>query len=463
MKRRLIVCFFALALLVSVLPSQSSAQSVNYFTIAMVGYPPRANTMVAGLFHNATVALSSPTEDVVLKAYQNSPFAGPGINNTYTWSYDNGTWTDDLYDYYLNTSACARSGNTFHFYVAVDATASPGSWRWTIQADGAEIFNNTYYVEEPIAGIRLSSPTFYFRIMPYGTGYINSYKPGDPANSSHFTTENIGNTPLAMDISYESMNNLFSTSNTTGVWNPGESRTHYIEFQAEAWSPRRFEVDGVVTGQPLLLATPQTVSLTVTPQATYDVVVTVARQGYDVFQLENVVVQYKNLYPSRYEESLAIDLYISARDGSESSYLGAETDNLTINSIKYEGNDQNSPFLLALSDSEEEHVQVNLTCTTRPPRGQSSMLAYANFRIELSDHSETGTFTTTVIVAQVAGGDDDIGLGPPSIIALAFVLIAVLLIGLFVWHTKRKAELRRRMELEEKIRRRKLKALKKRK
>lgn len=449
--------------MMSSLPSQTSAQSLNYFTVAMVGYPPRANTMVAGLFHNVTVALNAASDDVVLKAYQNSPFPTPAINNTYAWSYNAGNWTDDLYDYYINTSACARSGDAFHFNVAVDSTASQGSWRWIIEADGAEIFNNTYYVEEPVAGIRMSSPTFYFRIMPYGTGYINSYKPTDPVNSSFLTTENIGNTPLDMDISYDSMNNLFSTSNTTGIWHPGEKRTHYIEFQAEAWSPRKFAVSGVVTGFPLLLATPQTVSLTVTPQATYNVVVTVARQGYDVFQLGNVVAQYKNLYPSRYGDSLAIDLYLSAKDGTDSAYLGAETLNLTMNSMLYQGSGRNSPFLLSLADDREEHVIVNVSCTTRPPRGNSSIRGNIDFRVELNDFSESDTFTTVVIVSQVSGGEEDKGLGPPFIIAVVFIFTAVVLILLFAWQTKRRAEIRKRMELEEKIRRRKLKALKKRK
>ena len=419
--------------------------------------------MVAGLFHNATVSINQHSDDVVLKTYSNNPFAGPGINNTYSWSYNAGIWTDDLYDYYLNTSGCIRAGNTFHFHVAIDSTASPGSWRWIIDVDGVEVFNNTYYVEEPVAGIRMSSPTFYFRIMPYGTGYINSYKPGDPVNSSYFTTENIGNTPLEMTIEYNNLNNLFSTSNTTGIWNPGEVRTHYIEFQAEAWSPRRFEVSGIITGHPKLLATPQTVALTVTPQATYDVVVTVARQGYDVFQLGNLVAQYKNLHPSKYGDSLAIDLFLSAKDGADSAYLGLETDNLTLNSITHNGVEQDPPFAVTLSEEREEHVVVNLTCTTRPPRGQTSMLAYAVFRVEASDFSESGTFTSTVIVAQVSGGEDDAGLGEPFILAGIFIMFAVLLVGLVAYMTKKKAEMRRRIELEEKIRRRKLKALKKRK
>lgn len=463
MKRKLIVCFFALAIAVSAMPSPASAQSLDFFSIRMVGYPSRANTMVAGLFHNVTVALDGPSDDVVVKANFNSPFTDAGINNTYRWSYNAGAWTDELYDYYINTSACLRAEDKFHFVVAVDSTVNHGSWRWIVDVDGSEVYNNSFYVEEPVAGIRMSSPTFYFRIFPYNTGYISSYIPGEPANSSYFTTENIGNTPLDISISYESLNSLFSTSNSTGTWETGEKRSHYIEFQAQSWSPRKFEVKGVIHGQPKLLATPQTVSLTVTPSTTYDVVVTVARQGYDVFQFGNIVAQYKNLYPSKYGKSLNLDLFLTAREGTDSAYLGAETNNLTINKITYLDEDRNSPFLLSVNDVDEAHVIVNVSCTTRPARGQTSILTYANFRIELNDFSDSDTFTSTVIVAQVSGGDDDPGLGPPSMIALAFILIMIMLIGLFVWQTRRKAELKKRIELEERIRRRKLKALKKRK
>ena len=109
-----------------------------------------------------------------------------------------------------------------------------------------------------------------------------------------------------------------------------------------------------------------------------------------------------------------------------------------------------------LRDDSEVQILVNVTCSVALLHGQSSMIAHTNFTIELDDFSDSGTFQNTIIVGAVSGGgDDNIGLGPPSMMAIAFIIITLVALALFTWRTRRKAELEKRKELEDRIRRKK--------
>ena len=466
MDRRIVVLFGALMLISSWLPTASQAQVVDSVTIAMLDYPPRQATsgdyaLVGGVLHNITVSLSQASDNVRLTAYLDTELNATNNTNYYQWSHQAGNWSDELYAYFIREAESSRQGNTFSFIIGTAAGAQEGTWRLAVFVDDVEEYNNTFELERPWAGISMTAPTFYFQVVPYGSGYISSYNAADPVNSTDFNTRNIGNVPIEMSITFDQFNAQFGTTNSTGIFSPGDDRTHFVEFQAQPWSPRKFTVKGRVTGEPQILVTPATVSCNVAPQTVFDVVVIVARQGYDVFQIEGVTVQYKRLFPAQYRGTIKMDLYLT---GNRSVYFGADGDNLTISDIHYLGESKNDNFLLSLRDDSEAHITVNVTCSYPPPRGQSSMSAYANFAIELSDFSDSGTFAAVVVVGQSSGGgDDDPGLGPPSLIALAVILAAVCIIGVFLFKTKRDAELERRSEMEDRIRRRKEKAKKRRK
>ncbi len=466
MDRRIVVLFGALMLISSWLPTASQAQVVDSVTIAMLDYPPRQATsgdyaLVGGVLHNITVSLSQASDNVRLTAYLDAELNATNNTNYYQWSYQAGNWSDDLYAYFIREAESSRQGNTFNFIIGTAAGAQEGTWRLAIFVDDVEEYNNTFELERPWAGISMTAPTFYFQVVPYGSGYINSYNAADPVNSTDFNTKNIGNVPIDMSITFDQFNAQFATSNSTGIFSPGEERVHFVEFQAQPWSPRKFTVKGRVSGEPQILVTPATVSCSVAPQTVFDVVVIVARQGYDVFQIEGVTVQYKRLFAAQYRNSVTMDLYLT---GNRSLYFGVDGDNLTISDVQYLGESRNHNFLMSVRDDSEAHVVVNITCSIPPPRSQSSMSTYANFAVELSDFSDSGTFAAVVVVGQgAADDDDDIGLGPPSMIALVIILVAVCILAVFLFKTKRDAELERRRELEDRIRQRKEKVRKRRK
>jgi hypothetical protein len=266
--------------------------------------------------------------------------------------------------------------------------------------------------------------------------------------------------PTTLTITYDSMNNLFSTTNSTGTYYPGEEKTHYVSFQAPSWSPRQITVKGRVHCEPQLLLTPNIVSTLVAPETVFEVVVMVARPGYEIFQMEGVTVQYKSFYSANYTERLTFDMWLT---GNKIIYLNQEMDNVTFDDFFSQGETSADELLLALSDINEQRVVVNVTCSVAPPRLNytSSLMAYAHFDISLEDGSGTGHITSNIVVSPSRGTGDDspLSLNLTVLIILIVIFIAV---GFFMLKAYRKTEEEKRHDLEEKIRLKKEKARKQR-
>ncbi|MBA3045358.1 MAG: hypothetical protein KKH41_08570 [Candidatus Thermoplasmatota archaeon] len=458
---RKFICVLLLLLIASLsLQPISKAQATSTMTISMGDI--EKTTVVAGIIHNITVSLSQASDDVVLRAYLASGFTAGSKSNNYSWSYSAGAWADDIYDYYMMDDS-ARYANNYCFYVAVDSQAVASTWRFVVLVDGVEIQNKPVTVETPVAGISMSAPTFYFNVIPYGTGYISSWVPNNATASEYLTTRNTGNVPLNLYITFESVDvfgtsQSFGATNSTGTYLPKEQRIHYVDFQAQSWSPRKFTVKGFISGEPQLLMTPDTVSTIIAPRTTFDVVVTVARPGYQVFQMDGVTVQYKSFYYSAYKRSITLDMYLT---GNKSVYMGQSMQNLTFNGFMHDVTEYDDEFLLALSDNVEQHVTVNVTCSSQPPWKQPSMIAYANFNMRLADDSRTGSFTSNVVVSATAETETPL---PISASVLVIIILAVIFIsiGLILFRVYKKSEEERRRELEDRIRKKKEKAKKQR-
>lgn len=454
--RHTVVCMLLL-LMLAALPMQSftEGQVTSVMTISMGGVVK--TTLVAGIVHNISISLSQASDDVVLKAYLSSGFTTSNNTNNYSWSYSSGTWSDDLYDYFIKNES-ARYGNIFSFNIALNSQAVPGNWRFVTYVDGTEVGNRVVLVEKPVSGISMSAPTFYFNVIPYGTGFMSSWMEGNVSSPvyGYLTTKNIGNVPLTLQITFEGTGmfgtaSSLSATNSTGTAFPQEQRQHYVSFQAQSWSPRKFTVKGFISGEPQLLMTPNTVSTIIAPRTTFDVVVTVARPGYDVYQMDGVSVQYKAFYYSGYKSKISMDLYLT---GNKSVYLGHEMQNLTFNHFTTDVQNINDEILISLSDTVEQHVVVNVTCSSQPPWKQPSMIAYANFNLRLAETAGAGRFTSNVVVS---AGSETESANPisASMMAIIVLVIVFIVIGIFIFNVYRKTEAERRKELEDKIRKKK--------
>jgi cbb3-type cytochrome oxidase subunit 3 len=457
MRCKFVSLLIVLILVSLALPLGSEAQVVtSAMTITMGGL--QHTTIVAGIIHNITLSISQASANVTLRAYFSGSIIIANNTNNYSWSYSSGVWADDLYGYYIKNES-ARYGTAYCFNIALDSTAWVGNWRFVTIVNGTEVSNNIIMVERPVAGLSMSAPTFYFQVVPYGTGFISSWKSNDVVNSSSLSTKNIGNVPMTFRITYETMNSLFTTTNSTGTSNPEEQRTHFISFQAQSWSPRKFTVKGKVNGEPQLLMTPNTVTTIVAAQTTFDVVVTVARPGYQIYQMDGVTVQYKSFYSSAYKQKLSLDMYLT---GNKSVYLSQDVKNLTFNNYYNQVTQETTDdILFALRDDVEQQVVVNITCSSAPPWKQPSMITYANFNLSLSDNTGTGRFTSNVVVSSVPEENNEFPV-PMNVFVIVILVIVFVAIALFMFRAYRKTEEEKRKELEEKIRRKKERARKQR-
>ncbi len=438
-------------------PGILTRQGTGEWAVSMAGVAK--TSIVAGIIHNITIPLDHLANNVTLVARTASAFTQGNISNNYSWTYLSGVWTDNLYGYYIDNGS-ARYGNVYCFHLAVDSTSVTGWWSFAVYADGIWDSAQQYQVVTPQAGISMSAPKFYFKVFPYSAEAISSWIVGNPENSSSVKTENIGNVPTTLTITYDSMNSLFSTTNSTGTYYPGEQKTHFITFQAPEWSPRQITIKGRIHCEPQLLLTPNIVSTLVAPETVFEVVVTVARPGYQIFQMDGVTVQYKSFYSANYSEKLMFDMWFT---GNKSISLEQEMEDLTFNDFFFQGRKSTDGLVLILSDTEEQRVAVNVTCSVAPPRLNytSSLMAYAHFDLTPEDGSAAGRLTSNVVV-QPSGGSMDDGALSANLTVLIILIVVFVVIGLFLARAYRKSEEERRRELEDKIRLKKEKARKQR-
>ncbi len=371
------------------------------------------------------------------------------MTNYYHWSYNNSVWTDNLGLDLINTGLSEIYGNTYCFYIGMIGNATPGHWSLSIITDGQtdQAWDGTLQVEAPVSGIAFSGPNFYFNVPPFETDSINTYVPDNPRNTTYFTTTNSGNVPMDFQITYDDFNDRFSTTNSTGVTYPFEKRTHHISFQADAWSPREFKVKGRIHGEPKMLVNPSMISFILAPESAFNVIVTVARPGFEIFQMPGLVVQYNERILANYNDELALDLYIT---GTKNSHLSTEGDKLTLLNIQQDGIIMSQPVYIQVSEETETHLIVNVNCSIAPPRGKLSMMAYVNFVAETDDFVSSGNFTTTIVVKAKSflEEEEDTGLGSMNILAIILIIAGIALAFLSMAYYKRKEEKERKIKEE---------------
>ncbi len=453
MIKKPLAIILSLLFLISIIPTFAEAQLVDSVELRISGEVLRQrdgmDITVAGVLHNLTIELNSPANTIDVYAYS-IKHNNTDITNYYHWSYNNSIWTDHLYTDFINSDLSSVYENTYCFYLGMIGNATPGQWILSIIVDDQAIqeWNETFIVEAPVSGIAFSGPNFYFNVSPFQTDSIDSYMQDDPQNTTYFTTKNSGNVPMDFDISYDDYDELFTTTNSTGISHLGEERVHHIAFRAEKWSPREFTVKGRIHGEPKMLVTPTMISFILAPESAFNVIVKVARPGYDIFQMSGLVVQYKSRLIADYNDELGLDLYLT---GTKDSHLSTEVDKLSLVNILQNDIEVTQPVYAQVSSDTETHMLVTINCSIAPPRGQPSMLAYVNFMAETDDFANSGQFTTTIVVKAKTflEEEEDVGLGPMNILAISLIIVGIVLAFLIMAYQGHKSEKERKRKEEE--------------
>ncbi len=407
MRKTIIVIILAM-MIIGGLPVKPAHGAIDNFEISLAGEDPRFSggypIIVAGIWHNLDFSLPSTSNNVTVFLYEGS--ALPTVKNEtnfYQFHYDGSTWEDLEYSDYISPTNCALLGSLYSFYIGLHATAVEGSWTLEIFSNGVEEHSSIVLVEMPRAGISFSGPSFYFDIEPYQSISLSTYDPADSSGSSYFTTSNTGNIPMEFEFTYDIYDNLLSTSNSTGIRHLGEQSRHYIDLQAQAWSPREFTIKGIITGEPNMLVTPETTAYILSPTASFNIILKVARPDFEIFQMDGLVVQYKSMVMAEHNDEVDLDLYVT---GTNDSHLSVSTTDLTL--IKIFKNDVETlerPVYVSFSEDVETHLLVTIECSESPSENQVSMMAYVHYKAETDDTQIVGFFNTSMVV-RISTTDD---------------------------------------------------------
>jgi len=121
---------------------------------------------------------------------------------------------------------------------------------------------------------------------------------------------------------------------------------------------------------------------------------------------------------------------------------------LTLNNMFSQGNQYADSLLLNLTDETEAYVQANVTCSVPPGENQASILAYANFDLELLDQTDSGRFTSTVVVASVPNSQNTDSPLQANLMVLGIIVAIFTIVGLVLYRVHKLVEEERRGELE---------------
>ncbi|HID26067.1 MAG TPA: hypothetical protein EYP23_06390, partial [Thermoplasmata archaeon] len=124
-------------------------------------------TIVAGRFFSLEIQLTSQANKITVIAYRGNvvPNESNRSNlNYYHWEYDHGVWRDrsGYTKLYIKPRKCYTHGNTYVFYISLDAKAEQGKWRIKISVDNSETrtFPTTVKPVIPLFNLGVASVKF---------------------------------------------------------------------------------------------------------------------------------------------------------------------------------------------------------------------------------------------------------------------------------------------------------------
>jgi len=436
-----------LALTPLAIPASAAISSVGF---NMPGEAPRFTNggvpiMVAGVLHYINVTVAAPHTNVTIVCHTGA--TAPAIQNDtnyYSWAYKNGVWSDVKYGSYINLSQCSNQiNNVYKFAVGMAASATEGTWNFTILVDGTLDWASDMAVEAPNAGFSLSRPDFFFTVSPFQTQSVSSY---DPTNQSFYVrSTNMGNVPLKWEFRFNPLGSYFTISNDSTVSHPGEQRLHYIGFNAPSWSPRELKVTGTIKGEPTYFTSAATVALVPAFEQGFSITVNVQRSGYTLLNFGKVIVQYvKNVPLLKFGNSTTIDAYFT---GEGSATLALEGDNITITSATVDDVSVDpANIVMTLSNVTEKHLRITIKAEKA---SQTAFTARIIYTLGWSDAgaAREELFSTAVTVDKVpAGYEEPVEINWMAIIAI--VAIVAVLFGFMAYYSilKKKEKEQRRQK-----------------
>ncbi|MEW6070216.1 MAG: hypothetical protein AB1485_06320 [Candidatus Thermoplasmatota archaeon] len=377
--------------------------------------------LVAGIWHFLNFSLDRAYTNVSLLAYRGDSRPAPNTpynyTNYYLWWYE-GTW-NSWNESYIDTNKCAKTANTYSFYLGVDGRAESGNWSLEILGDGVQIAKKNVFTEAPRTGFGISS-SIYLRVEPFTAKTVSS-------TPDYLRIINQGNVPLALKLSYDKYTERIATSNLPPegivLHVIGESY-HYISFDCDAWSPRIIRITGTVSSTPLYtIPIPASVALVPSYEQTFPAIVHIGHSGWGLQEpIQGFTFQHREAISVSWNEIEALVVYFC---GNANISFKVETENITLLNVTYNNIEQKQPFVIYSTEAKEEVAIINLKAEI------PSISAYV--RYILTVEGNTYSYSTRIDV----GAKPEMPITPPEglpatgiWIVVAIILIVVVVIVL---------------------------------
>lgn len=395
-----------LLLLLGGLPFGGSAQAaVTGITIRMVDEAPLSTPggtpiLVAGIWHELSLDLSSPVDSVAVNA--TLPGATPdGMRTTYRWTWDAaGTWSDPLYDTFIRPDLSWSDGARLTFVIGVDAQATPGLWRFVVFEGSAPATALDVAVEAPVLSYGLSAADFNLQVEPF-TAAVRSSRP----TGQYIRVANQGNVPLRLAVSFDLLESELSLENPVDVAHVYSEAIYYVQLASSPRPPSVIEVHGVSRVEALHVV-PSSGATTINPsvEGTFSLHVRVGRSGYAIQVIGNIAFQTLETVRVDYGAIVTWQVFLT---GGQSVSLSIAASNARLVGAFAGGALLSLPATLPLSADSEYPVTVQV-------EANQPGTASVTFTIRLLTTGETRTYTTSVLVT---GGP------PPSDPTVAYLWI----------------------------------------
>lgn len=296
----------------------------------------------------------NPTEGVSLIAfYGNTVPSNRTPLNYYEWAYSesNNSWYDPIYGNYVNVSLSSVHGNEYSFVSGMYDKADVGTWT-------LEIFNGSNFIDQlefdvsqPAIGLVVSAPAFDVVVEPFTNNAVNSSEFGELE-----MTKNSGSIPETVTFNFGASNSFISATLNNLTVQPGETVYHSITVYARNWSPQIINFSGTVTAEFTDQIQGQNYAQYV-PDVQFPVngAIYVGHEGYAIYALSNVTVQFRSSATAAYGEMDIIGIYLSGN--------GPVTVNVSSSALKVlfvSGGNENytSSVSFVLSKGTETEVKI---------------------------------------------------------------------------------------------------------
>lgn len=374
--------------------SPGTASSSEGFSISLniPGEAPVLNgegqpVLVAGIWHDLTLNLESPTQNhLTLEA--SSLYSGSGyMTSHYLWERDeaNDTWSDPLYGFFVEPDLSRSEGQTLTFRLGVDATATAGKWELKVNQDGAAVGQRQFEVQDPVLGYGLSSADFNFRTEPFKEAEFDSEDLGQ-----YLRVANHGNVPLRMSVSFDKLQSRISLTNPSDIVHVNDGRKYFIRIDLDPRPPQIIQVKGISRVELThLIPSPGASRIIPAVEEEFGLRVIIGRSGYAVRTVGEVIFQTLDSLTAAYGSLVTWQVFLT---GDEQVSLDVEVVDAQL--IGVLGGDEILSLPAILNPTPNAELPLTLQVLTVVP----STAAEVIFTLTLVETGEVTVYKTTITV-----------------------------------------------------------------